>query len=333
MQEKIVEALLKPENYDEEVKNIRHLQTHISHVFLTGKFAYKIKKPVNFGFLDFTTLEKRKFYCEKELELNRRLSPEIYLEVVSITKDGGIKIKGKGETVEYAVKMKELPQEKIMSKLLEKNQITEEIIDELAKIISDFHSKAKVATKESGFGPFNTMKFNWNENFTQNEHFIGKTIDKEQFDFIKNKIDEFFEKNKSLIENRILEKKIKECHGDFHSGNIFITDKIYIFDAIEFNERFRFSDVASEVAFLAMDLDFHGKENLSTYFVGKYIQYSNDKGLLKLLSFYKCYLAFVRGKVTSFKINDKNVGEKEKEESSQLAKKYFDLAFKYAKQI
>lgn len=333
MQEKIIKAMLNPETYDENVKTIKHLQTHISHVFLTGKFAYKIKKPVNFGFLDFTTLKKRKFYCKKELELNKRLSPEIYLEVVPIFRSGDkIKIKGGGKIVEYAVKMKELPQERMMSKLLEKNKITKRLVENLAKIVAEFHSKAKVDEKKN-FGSIKTIKFNWDENFTQIKPFVNETIKRIQLDFIKRKVNEFLEENQALFKKRISQRRIRECHGDLHSDNIFLTDKFYILDAIEFNERFRFSDVASEVAFLSMDLDFYNRKDLSNHFVKNYVKYSKDEDLVKLLDFYRCYRALVRGKVTSFKLQDKSISSRKKKEIREKAKKYFDLAFNYAKKI
>lgn len=327
----ITSLLLSPNAYDETVKNIRLVQTHISWIFLTGKYVYKIKKPVDFGFLDFTTLEKRKFFCEKELELNKRLAPDMYLEVVPINQSKrNIKIKGDGETVEYAVKMRELPQETMMLKLLENGNVDKSLIDRIAKIISDFHSKAERINQVDSFDVIN---LNWNESFSQTKPFICQTISKDKFGYIEKTIRKFLTDNKTFFEKRNSEGKIKDCHGDLHSGNIFIADKIYIFDAIEFNERFRFTDVSSEVAFLAMDLAFHNKQELSNYFVEKYVEYSKDTELKKLLNFYKCYRAFVRGKVTSFKLGDKNISDKEKKESIVLASKYFDLAFDYAKKL
>jgi uncharacterized protein len=327
----LIPALMKPDAYDEYVKNVRMVQTHISWIFLTGKYVYKIKKPVNFGFLNFTTLERRKVFCEKELELNKRLAEDMYLEVVPINQSNGkIKVKGPGEIIEYAVKMKEIGQEKMMSKQLEKNKVTLDTIEKISKILSDFHSRTKEINQKD---TFDVIKFNWNENFEQTKSFVDIVIENEKFDYIESTINKFLIDNKNLFEQRNNEGKIRECHGDLHSGNIFITDKIYIFDAIEFNERFRFSDVASEVAFLSMDLDFNKREDLADYFVKKYIEYSDDTKLSKLLNFYKSYRAFVRGKVISFKLNDKSVSEKEKNESKELAKKYFDLSFDYTKRF
>jgi aminoglycoside phosphotransferase family enzyme len=332
-QKQVVEALMKPDAYDEKPGNIELCQTHISFVFLTDRFVYKMKKAVNFGFLDFSTLEKRRFYCEKELELNRRLCPDMYLEVVPINKSEKITIKGDGETVEYAVKMKRMPQDRIMTKLLDENKVDEKLIDQIAQVIADFHAKAETNPRISEFGALTTAGTNWKENFEQTEGYIGKTVTAEEFKLIRTCIDDYMDKNRQLFEKRIMEGKIRDCHGDIHSGNIFITDKIYIFDAIEFNERFRYSDVAADMAFLAMDLDFRGRRDLADFFVKKYVEYSGDTELLKLLAFYKCYRAYVRGKVVGFRLNDPNIGAKEKEEAAKEAKAYFRLAAEYVKTL
>ena len=258
-QKQVVQALLNPEAYPEDPCKIELIQTHISFVFLTKNFVYKMKKAVNFGFLDFSTLEKRRFFCEKELKINRRLCPEVYLEVVPINKSNVLKIKGSGETVEYALKMKRLPQEKIMTNLLKENKVDDKTIDELAKIIAEFHSKALTNDEINEFGSLKIVKTNWDENFAQTLKYINQTISQADFQFIQNKVVGFMKNNKTLFENRIMHNKIRDCHGDMHSGNIFLTYNICIFDAIEFNDRFRYSDVASDVAFLAMDLDFQQK--------------------------------------------------------------------------
>ena len=176
--------MMKPEAYEEDPGSIELVQTHISAVFLTKNFVYKVKKAVNFGFLDFTTLEKRRFFCEKELNLNKRLCGDMYLEVVPINKATAVKIKGEGETVEYAVKMKRIPQEKIMSRLLEENKVDNKLIDEIAKIIAEFHSKAETNKRISEFGSLAAIETNWKENFEQTEEFIGTAISTETFKLI-----------------------------------------------------------------------------------------------------------------------------------------------------
>ena len=332
-QKEIVDALLVPEAYPEEAGKVELIQTHISFVFLTKKYVYKVKKAVNFGFLDFSTLDKRLEYCKKELKLNRRLCPEIYLEVVSINKSNSIKIGGKGETVEYALKMLRLPQERIMTLLLKEDKVDKKTIDEIARIVADFHSKAKTSGEISEFGSIKIVKTNWDENFAQTQKYINQTIPQKDFQFIQTKINGFINKNKALFESRISDKRIRDCHGDLHSGNIFITDKICIFDAIEFNDRFRYSDVTADVAFLAMDLDFQLRPDLANHFIEKYIEYSKDQNLTKLLPFYKCYRAYVRGKVISFRLDDLNINQKEKVSATEEAQAYFKLAFEYAKNL
>jgi aminoglycoside phosphotransferase family enzyme len=332
-QKQVVEALMTPEAYDEDPDGIELVQTHISYVFLTKNLVYKVKKAVNFGFLDFTTLEKRRFYCEKELELNRRLCKDMYLEVVAINKSDVIKIKGEGETVEYAVKMKRMPQEKMMSKLLEENKVDFALIDRMAKVIAEFHAKAETNKRISEFGSLAVIEANWKENFDQTEEYIGKTIPPEEFKLIREKVEDFIKRNAALFEKRMAEDRVRDCHGDIHSGNIFVTDKIYIFDAIEFNERFRYSDVAADVAFLAMDLDFKKRTDLSNFFVKRYLEYSGDQELKKLLPFYKCYRAYVRGKVVSFKLKDPHVSNEDKSVATGEAEAYFKLAATYAKML
>lgn len=333
VQKQVIEALKKPETYDEDPGKIELVQTHISYVFLTSKFAYKVKKAVNLGFLDFTTLEKRRLFCEKELALNRRLCEDLYLEVVPINKAETIKMKGSGETVEYAVKMKRVPQEKMLSRLLEENKVDKALVEKMANIIAEFHAKAETNRRISEFGSLAIMETNWKENFDQTEEFVGKTISLQVFKSIHEKIRDFTRRNASVFERRVAEGKVKDCHGDIHSGNIFVTDKVYIFDAIEFNERFRYSDVASDAAFLAMDLDFKERTDLSNFFMEKYVEYSGDKELVNLLPFYKCYRAYVRGKVTSFRLKDPNIRAQDKRAATKEAKAYFKLAATYAKSL
>ena len=331
----MIEALKKPEAYDSPVKGIRLMQTHISWIFLTGKYAYKIKKPVDFGFLDFTTLEKRKKFCERELEINRMFSPEMYIGVLPVNRfDHSIKINGPGETIDYAIKMKEFPQETIMSRLLDRNEVDTKIIDKIVDILIDFYSKTRTFRDPHSIGSLETVKFNWRENFRQTRDFVGRTLDKETFESIRNKIERFMDEKRELFAKRLREGKVKWCHGDLHSGNIFVVDSdIYVFDAIEFNERFACSDVANDIAFLSMDLDFRRRRFLSDYFVKRYVEKSGDSEIYRLLDFYRCYRAYVRGKVLGFRINDPAIPDFEKKEARDTAKLYFQLAKEYASRL
>jgi aminoglycoside phosphotransferase family enzyme len=336
-QNEIIEALLRPSAYENNPSKIELIQTHISYVFLAEKFVYKVKKAVDFGFLDFGSLEKRRKFCEKELEINQKLCEDMYLEVVPINKSEKIKIKGKGKTIEYAVKMKNIPQKNLMNKLLEKNKISKKIIDQIARIIADFHSKIEMKSEKGNLSYKAKMdpivEINWIENFEQTRTFIGKTITSKEFILIKRRIENFIKLNKYLFRKRMVNGKVRFCHGDLHSGNIFVADKIYIFDAIEFNDRIRYSDVVADIGFLAMDLEFKNKPILASFLIEKYLDYSKDKELKKLLSFYKCYRAYVRGKVVSFRLNDTNIDYQEKEKAKKEAQEYFMLACKYVKSL
>lgn len=328
--QEIIKFLKNPKSYPYPVKKVKHLETYISDIFLTGKYAYKIKKPVNYGYLDFTTLAKRKFFSFQELKLNRRLSPKMYLDVLPLReKNGKLKLGNHGKIIEYVLKMKEIPQKYLMNQLLKRGKINQKIIDQLAKIIAKFHRQTITSKKISSFGSLKVIKKNWQENFLQTRQFIGKTISKDDFDFIKKSIEKFIVKNKKLFQQRVKDKKIRDCHGDLHTGNIFIMPKkIFIFDCIEFNDRFRYQDVANEIAFLTMDLDFLGRNDLGEFFLKRYLYYSADKINKKLLLFYKCYRAYIKGKVMSFSLNQFS-----KRKYLSKIKKYFQLAKKYVEHL
>ncbi len=329
----LVEALLEPKVYPHNPPKVDLLQTQMSFLFLTGDYVYKIKKAVDLGYLDYTTLDKRLFFCHQEVKLNRRLCPEIYLAVVPIVKEKGqIRFEGKGKAIEYAVKMRQLPQEKMMNVLLLANQVTPQMVTRVAEKLANFHKKAKTSPEICAFGEINAIKKNTDENFIQTEKYIGVSISSSKYHHIKSYTNDFLEKHASLFLERIKEKRIKDCHGDLHTAHICFTDPICIYDCIEFNDRFRYCDVTSEIAFLAMDLDHYGRADLSHNFVTAYIQLTQDKGLLQLLNFYKGYRAYVRGKVESFKLDDPYISDTEKEKALANAQSYFDLAYHYTKE-
>jgi aminoglycoside phosphotransferase family enzyme len=333
MSTRIEEDLKKPTAYPESTNEVQLLQTHISFIFITDDYVYKIKKPVNFGFLDFSTLEKRKYYCEKEVELNKRLSPDIYLDVVKVVdKEGTLVIDGEGDLVEYGVKMKKIPMDRLMEKLLEEGKLTSEMVKRVGEKISKFHENAATSSEIEGFGSKDVIKTNTDENFAQTENYIGKTITKTQFQNIKKYTADFYKTKKNIIKKRIAEKKIKDCHGDLHMQHICLTEPIIIFDCIEFNNRFRYSDTAADIAFLAMDLDFHEREDLSKVLIDSYVEHSKDSGIYDMLNFYKIYRAYVRGKVIGFQLDDPHIPPEGKKKAKETSKKYFALANRYVKE-
>ena len=203
-QEKILNIIKKPGLYGNSIKNVSVIQTHISYVVLTGKYAYKFKKPVNFGFLDFTTLDKRKHFCEEELRLNKRLCPEIYLDVVPITQSNNhIEIAGDGKVIDYAVKMKEFPQKSIMTRLLKKGEVDEEVLDKIVDILVSFYKSGKRSEEIDYFGSIKAIKNNTDENFEQTESFINLTISKDIFNSIKKTTNKFLERKKNLFVARV----------------------------------------------------------------------------------------------------------------------------------
>lgn len=306
------------------------VQTHASWVILTEDFAYKIKKPVNFGFLDYSTLEKRRENCLREVALNRRLCPWVYVGVLAVVKVGfEYFLEGEGEVVEYAVKMRRIPEERLMKNLLGK--LTEEDLRRLAKHLFDFHQRAE---RKDEFGRLELMKFNTDENFVQTQKYVGITIEEEDYNFIKSATEEFYKKYAHFFEKRMKEGRIRDGHGDIRLEHVaFLEEGICIFDCIEFNERFRCGDVLNDMCFLSMELEFNGREDLAKVYEEEYKRLSQDPEFDLFLPFFKCYRAYVRGKVESFMLDDPNLPEEEKQKHKERASKLFKLSRKYAESL
>ena len=326
-----IRYLLKAGSYPHAVEAIDLIQTHISYVILAGGFVYKWKKPVNFGFLDFSTLEKRKYCCEQELVLNRRLCPEIYLGLVSVNdNDGALSLGGSGEAVDYGIKMARMPEERMMSMVIQTGRLTQNDLDGIIATLIPFYKEAETGGTIREFGRSSSVAINVLENFDQTEGFVGKGgLSRPLFEKIKAYAGRVLEQGQ-LFDERVAAGRIRDCHGDLYSANICLAEKVHIFDCIEFNDRFRYSDVAADIAFLAMDLDFHGLSELSSYFVTRFIAASGDEGLLRILGFYKCYRAYVRGKIGLFTAGDPAVDPETAERSMVQAARYFQLAGQYA---
>jgi len=324
-----VEALLNPSTYPQHPAAVELQQTQMSFIFLTGEYAYKTKKAVDLGYLDYTTLEKREYFCRQELELNRRLCPAGYLDVVPITQSpDGIRLGGKGEVIEYAVKMKQLPRDRMMDLLLPLDEVTPAMLKQVAGLMADFHSGAATCPAINAYGSLEGIRTNTDENFDQTVKYINTLIPEKFHRMIREYNDKFLSGNTSLFNNRVSGGKIRDCHGDLHAAHVCFGDQIYIYDCIEFNDRFRYCDTSSEIAFLAMDIDRYGRADLSESFVQDYISAGCDREMGDLLDFYKCYRAYVRGKVSCFKYDDPYL--KDKKAIEQEAQLYFNLAYRYA---
>lgn len=326
-----LETLLQPERYPEPTDAVRHLQTHISHLFLTDQFVYKLKKPVDFGFLDFTTLELRRHFCHEELRLNRRLSPDIYLEVVALHDDGsgGLCFGGEGQVVEYAVKMRRLPEERMLGRLLDTGQVTPTEIEDIARTVAAFHGAAATDQRIASFGSVSAIRANWLENLRQTVPYCGVTLAHADHRLIGDWALTTLNGAATCFEERVAGGFIRECDGDLHSANICLDGQVHIFDCIEFNEPFRFGDTAADVAFLAMDLENHGRRDLAELFVAAYCRESSDTGLLAVLSLYLVNRAFIRGKVESFLLDDPQIAPEDKKAATGRAARFFRLARGY----
>lgn len=327
----LIDDLQDPGLLPDSTEKVSIVQTHISMVFVADEFVYKVKKPVNFGFLDFSTLEKRRYYCYQEVKLNRRLSRGLYIDVLPITFDGKTYSMrgGNGQVVEYAVKMKRIPDEMLMKSLFERGKLTRGHIRRIAQVIVRFHQNALRSKEIDQFGESEKFRVNTDENFEQVRNYIGVTIQEKDFNALNRWTNDFYEEKGHLFLKRIEEGRIRDCHGDLHMEHICINEDLSIFDCIEFNDRFRYSDTIADIAFLLMDLEYHGGADFSRILWDNYKELSAESGTESLLTFYKVYRAFVRGKVNSFQVDDDSIGPEEKNEAVQRATRYFELATSY----
>ncbi len=331
---RIAQDLVRTEAFPEKTGPATLVQTHISFVFIADEHVYKVKKAVDFGFLDFSSLEKRKRFCDAEVSLNRRLSPHVYLEVVPVTEsDGRLVFGGNGEPVEWAVRMRRIPMDRQMLKLIETGGIVEPDVRRVAETIARFHREEPVKPELAKYGSLETVKFNTDENFEQTVGYIDRTITREQYDTLKAYTDAFYREQVNLLARRVSGGFVKDCHGDLHLEHIILTDPVTVFDCIEFNERFRYSDTAADIAFLAMELDFRDHPELTKVLMEAYVTASGDPEVMDMLTFYKVYRAYVRGKVISFRLDDPNIPEDEKQKAIESASKYFGLAHSYVAEV
>ena len=308
------------------------IETHISWVILTEKYAYKIKKPLQYSFLDFSTLQKRKFYCKRELELNRRLTVDVYLQVIPIKarKDQIFIGEEKGVIIDYAVLMKRLDNSRQMNLLLEADKVYPHHMEQIAEKLSTFH-----AFTDAIETPLN-IHLSWLKfaDILKVKDFIEEELSTAMAKKIEKAVSfsqKFLTRHKIRIQERHRMGFTIDAHGDLHSKNIFLLEEPVIFDCIEFNDHFRQIDVLNELAFFCLDLDFYGREDLETHFLQKYlIKYPcifNETDRL-LFQYYKLYRANVRLKVNTLKAMQED-NEIEKKRRLGLAEDYFSLMKRY----
>ncbi len=327
-----VEALGRPSAYPHPVDQVQLRQTHISWVFLAGDYAYKVKKPVDFGFLDFSTLARRETDARLELELNRRLSPEVYLGLSQVVRrDDTFFFDGSGERIEPVVRMRRLPDAGMLVNLLANHSVTPALVQRIARRLAWFHARAATGAAVDEYGTLTAIRRNWEENFLQIAPFEGRTIAKTVNDGIRDYTERYLSTHRELFDARVAEGRIRDGHGDLHASSICVEGRhIWLFDCLEFSPRYRCGDVAGEVAFLAMDLDHFGRADLATAFVDAYVGASGDEQVRELLAFYACYRAYVRGKVRSLRLTGLDASPANRAAVEEDARSYFDLARSYA---
>ena len=333
------EELRRPEAYGPGVAEVGFLQTHVSWLFFAGERVYKVKKPVDLGFLDFTTLDRRRFFCSEEVRLNRRLAPDAYLGVVPIRRgpDGRLRVDGgsepvAGEVVEWAVEMVRLPEAGMLANLLASGVIDNQMTNDLVALLSAFHREAATGEGIDDHGGPETVRRNLEENFRQTRAFVDDpgALTAAQHAFLEARGGGFLDANEGLLERRVQEGRIREGHGDLHAGNICFTDAgIVAYDCIEFEPRFRCGDVANDLAFLAMDLDQRGYPAFATWIVKRYATVTDDAELRGLVGFYKTYRAVVRGKVTALAALDPGIDADARAGLRRESMRYFQLACSY----
>jgi uncharacterized protein len=328
----VIQTMLGTSFYPHAVaSSIELVQTHASYVLLTGDYAYKLKKPVNFGFLDYSTLAQRKHFIEAELRLNRRTAPELYLATVAITQTGDrFSLNGDGEPVEYALKMRQFAKGNLFSELLEHGQLTPELMIELAQQVAQFHLAAATNDEITRFGQVSQIRQAFDENYAQSLPYLGRGQTQRQLNETQAYTDRIFATWGDRFQARMDQGNIRECHGDLHLGNICLwKGQVRLFDCIEFNPAFRFVDVLEDLAFTVMDCDAQGRADLGTVLLNSYLEQTGDWAGVALLPLYLSRQAYVRAKVTSFRLDDPQLSPELRSPIQAKAAHYYKLAWQY----
>lgn len=331
--DRLIAELSQPTAYPFPVEVIEVRQTHASVVFLAGPFAYKIKKPVNLGFLDFSTLEKRLRDCQAEVRLNRRLAPSVYLGVVPVGQVGGqLRWEADSEPIEWAVKMRRLPDEATMQSRLLRGQVGAAEIEHLARRIAQFHAQADAGAEIAAYGRFENVARNALENFEATQQHIGITVSRAVFERVRNLTQEALERHRKLIDSRAERGVPRDTHGDLHLDHVYLfpdqlpPEDLLIIDCIEFNDRFRYADPVADMAFAYMDLLAQNRRDLARAFADEYFRASGDEEGRALLPLYTAYRAAVRGKVEGMKALEREVPPEERDKAKLKAQRHWLLA-------
>ena len=330
IQKALLRGLMRPQSYPHAVGTIERIETHISIVLLTGRYAYKIKKPLSLGFLDFSTLAARRHFCEEELRLNRRLVPDLYLDVVAICGSPDapyLASRDAGGALEYAVKMQQFPQRALLDRMLSSGELTGLQVNELAQIVAVFHAKVARATSEDPYGTPASVAAPMRQNFTQMRAFLQAQGESQALDELEQWSLAEHAALAPLMEQRHRDGHVRECHGDLHLGNIACVDgQIRIFDCIEFNPGLRWTDVAAEIGFLVMDFSVRARPDLGARFLNAYLEITGDYAAVRLLPYYLVYRAMVRAKVACIHSHQTGITASQREAANMEFAQHIRLA-------
>ena len=348
--QELVRALRRPAAYPHPVGEVEVLHTHVSVVFLAEDFAYKVKKPVDLGFLDFTTLERRRHFCEEEVRLNRRLAPDVYLGVVPIVeaspgvayrvldqeppapRGSALRAGGDPDPVEYAVKMRRLPGDATLLEHLQRGDLTPDVVMRVADRIAAFHREAAGGAEAASYGRWRVVARNALENLRQTRNHVGRTVSQPVYDRVRAATEEALRSLQELIEDRSRRGVPRDTHGDLHLDHVYLLpdrsppDDLVVIDCIEFNRRFRYADPVADMAFLAMDLAYRGRRDLARRLVDRYFEAREDSDGRSLLPFYLSYRALVRAKVRGIAAGESSVPLEEQRAAVRDARGYWLLA-------
>lgn len=329
----LIASMQDPQVYDHAADDIELIETHISFVLLAGEYAYKIKKPLNLGFLDFSTLDKRRFFCQEELRLNHRTAPQIYRDVVPITGNAEHPhLGGDAEVIEYAVKMRRFSQDALADHLLRNDALTPHHIDQIARTLAAFHDRIEITDEHQPYGSPEQVHQPVMDNFSGLEPMLSDPADLQQLGALRQWSEEQFTAHRADFADRKRHGCIRECHGDMHLGNLaLLDDEVVAFDCIEFNAGLRWIDVINEAAFLTMDLEDHGRADYAWRFINVYLETTGDYAALRLFPYYKAYRAMVRAKIARIRHDQEGLDEDEKHALENEYQGYIQLAARYAR--
>lgn len=331
---RVLEAIHARPFRRERRRAITWVQTHISTVFLTPKYVFKFKRPLDVGFVDFRSLRSRRHFCREELRLNRRLAPDVYLGVVTLrwAKDG-LTFGPHGRIVDYAVLMKRLPAERMLDARLRAGKALPTDMDALADVLARFHRRLRPTRRLARYGRLETWKRNWRENFEQTKPEIGRTLSAAAHAALRSRVFDFLRRYRAQLRARVEGGFVRNGHGDLRCEHICLGKPIRIIDCVEFSERFRCADVANDLAFLLMDLCAFGYPALAARVLKRYRERTGDHAMLALIPFYACYRAFVRGKVLGMRLRDRNLAPETRAVVTARARRFFALAETFARQM